>query len=187
VDRTGRSILLSLIIALVLAVLAILAALWIPFDVDQPAAIQNVSTSAELITPDNPPVSLTSARPRDHPALKTGQGVRVEPGSSATILFFERGRAVLTGPAVLTLVAAHRHATALGHIFDSGRFTRDYVLTLSQQSGSIRYDFSRTSPPFADISITIELPDRSYSPTTPCWMVDISAGGQSTAGPADCP
>jgi hypothetical protein len=179
-DPNSRPIVLSLMAVLGFAVAALVASLFIPFDVDASATIQSITGEIELHSPGQ-----TSARANEQGTLNIGQSLRVPPGGEARIVFdLNQGRAVLTGPANLTLVESYRRATALGHALD--RFKREYVLTLEQTQGSVQYIFANAEPSFEETKIIIRLPDRNYTPTTPCWRIDISPDGETAIDPFDC-
>jgi hypothetical protein len=182
-DRDSRSIIFSLIIVLGLTLLAVIASLLLPFKVTQPGVLQQVTGVAELYSQDKQP-----ATPSGEMELTIGETIRIQPGGFTTIVFnLNQGRAVLNGPAALTLVESYRRATALGHALDdSDRFKREYVLTLEQTSGSIRYLFGDTTPAFEEVTISIRLPNGSYTPQTPCWTIDISTDGNVTTTEIDC-
>jgi hypothetical protein len=44
----------------------------------------------------------------------------------------------------------------------------------------VRYIFAATDPPFEDTRITVRLPDGSYTPSAPCWGIDIPAGADES-------
>lgn len=182
-DRNSRSIVLSLLTVLALTLLAVIISLIVPFEVAQPSILQQITGVAELYTQGEQP-----ATPSGETELNLGETISVKPGGFTTILFdLNQGRAVLTGPATLTLVESYRRATVLGHTLDeSDRFTREYGLTLEQTSGSVRYLFGDTKPAFEEVTILIRLPNGSYTPTTPCWTIDINTGGNVTTNEIDC-
>jgi hypothetical protein len=181
-DSNSRPIVLSLVAVLGFTILAVVASLLIPFRVNETAVIQQVTGEAELHIPGQIPARLDTD---NGTTLGIGQSLNVLPGGEATIVFkLNQGRAVLSGPAGLTLVESYRRATALGHAL--GQSKREYVLTLEQTQGSVRYIFANTDPSFEEIDLTIRLPDGDYSPTTPCWRIDVTAGGETTAEPVEC-
>jgi hypothetical protein len=182
-DSNSRLIVLSLIAVLGFTILALVASLLIPFQVDDTATVQQVTGEAELHIPGHVPAPLSTD---GKTTLGIGQSLNVLPGGDARIVFeLNQGRAILSGPANLTLVESYRRATALGHAFGKGR--RGYVLTLEQTQGSVRYNFANTDPSFEDTDITIRLPDGNYSPTAPCWQIDVDPGGETTAESFECP
>jgi hypothetical protein len=171
-DTNSRAIILSLAAVLILTVAALIASLFIPFNVDEPATIQLLTGEAEIITPGQPTVSAA-----DQARLNINQTLNMLPGSEAQIDFaFDYGRAhlVLYGPAQLTLVESYHRATALGHVLSR----RHYVLTLEQTQGSIHYSFAGTDPSFAEADVTIHLPNGDYTPDSPCWRIDIPLSGE---------
>jgi hypothetical protein len=181
-DRYSRSIVFSLLTVLGLTLAAVAVSLFLPFEVEQPVIIQRVTGIAELHSDTNPP-----ATPSGETQLAPGETVQVQPGGVATIIFdLNEGRAIVTGPAALTLIESYRRATALGHMLDSEQFEREYVLTLEQTGGSIRYLFDDTTPPFEDTTISIRLPSGSYTPQSPCWVIDINTEGQVTTQDINC-
>lgn len=181
-DSNSRLIVLSLIAVLVFTGLALIAALVVPFRVDEGAVIQPVTGEADLRIPGETPTRLTTS---DQTPLGIGHSLDVLPGGEATVVFeLNQGRAILSGPAGLTLVASYRRATALGHAFGTSK--RDYVLTLEQTHGSVRYIFARTDPVWEKIDLTIRLPDGDYRPTSPCWRIDVVTGGETTATSFEC-
>ncbi len=186
-DRDSRTILFSFVGVVGLAVAVLAASLVVPFDVNRSATVQQYTGDVELRSPDDPPDRFDPARD-ETPLLKPGQTLKVMPDGMAVIRFgLNNGRATMTGPAELTLVAAYRRATTLGHVFDSGQFEREYVLTLAQSSGTVEYDFANADPPFDGASISIQLPESDYTPVTPCWRVTISSEGIARIEPLDCP
>ncbi|MBN1680522.1 MAG: hypothetical protein JW966_09530 [Anaerolineae bacterium] len=188
-DRTSRSIVIGLVGVLAIAVLAIIVALLVPFQVKQPGSIRNIEGVVELKTSGNGSPQALDPEAESY-TFDVDQSLRVQPGGRATVTFIgdgsKSGRAVLSGPATLALRDAYRQATLLGHVIDSDRFDREYSLTLEQTSGDVRYFFDNTSPPFSEINITIQLPTGSYSPSAPCWVIVISADGQVTTEDIDC-
>jgi hypothetical protein len=181
-DSNSRPIVLSLIAVLGFTVLALVASLLIPFQVDETAVIQQVTGEAELHIPGQIPARLNTD---DKSTLRIGHSLNVLPGGEVTIVFgLNQGRAVLSGPAGLTLVESYRRATALGHALGTSK--REYVLTLEQTQGSVRYIFANADPSFEEIDLTIRLPGGDYTPTTPCWHIDVSAGGEATAESVEC-
>ncbi|HVO71433.1 MAG TPA: hypothetical protein VMT24_15390, partial [Aggregatilineaceae bacterium] len=186
-DRYSRSITVALVLVLALAILALAAALVAPFDVGQPATVRSVTGAVDLVRPGESPVPLGADQ--DAPgALTTGQGLRLQPDSTVTLTFeVNQGYVVITGPAELKLVQSYRRATALGHVLDSHRFKRKYVLTIAQTQGSARYNFADTDPRFEDVEVMIRLPTSTYVPTTPCWTIDIATDGPTIVTPNDCP
>ncbi len=174
-DVNSRSIILSLAVVLILTVAALVASLFIPFNVDEPATIQRLTGKAEILTPGQPTISAANQA-----TLNINQTLNVLPGSDAQVVFdLVQGRAVLTGPANLTLVESYRRATALDH----ARNHRTYTLTLEQTQGSVRYFFAGTSPA---TDITVRLPDGNYSPDSPCWRIDIPLTGETNIEPITC-
>jgi hypothetical protein len=184
-EPAHRHILIGLGLVFSLTLAAVVASLLVPFAVNVPVVVQHVSDAGSLLIPGQDPVPLSPAQLNERFTLKADQGISVEPGSTATVLFFDGGRAILSGPASLTLLASQRRATAPGHI--SERFSRTYELRLSQSQGSIRYDFSQSVPSFDDLRITVELPDTRYTPTTPCWTIDVTAEGPIVTQSLPCP
>ncbi|NDJ77138.1 MAG: hypothetical protein GYB65_12860 [Chloroflexi bacterium] len=185
-DQTRRSIIISLIGLVVVIGLAVLAALLIPFRVNEGATVQDFTGVIERITPDDERTQYEASLTSAEVDLATGERLVVHPGSTAALTFFENGgRANMTGPGTLTLVEVHRRATLPGHASDN--FNRDYVLTLKQKGGSVHYYFSDTEPAFDDIDITLHLPNGNYTPDTPCWLVEISDEGVTTTLPFECP
>jgi hypothetical protein len=184
VDRSSRGIIVSLGIVVGFTILSAIAALFIPFNVEQPVTIRDVSGTVKLLSEGNDPVTFEEYHGKI--TLRPGQTLQVEPNSSATILFFDNGgRAFVTGPASLTLIEIHRRATGLNHILDPEQ--SDYVLTLEQTAGHTRYIFENATPSFEDTTITIRLPASTFTPSTACWDIDISADKTVSAGPAACP
>jgi hypothetical protein len=185
-DRYSRSITVALVLVLGFALLALAAALVVPFDVGQPATFRSLTGKVELVRPGESPVPLGTDQDAES-ALTTGQGVRLQPDSAVTLTFdLNQGYVVITGPAELKLVESYRRATALGHVLDSHRFKRKYALTIAQTQGSARYNFANTAPRFEDVEIMIQLPTSTYIPTTPCWTIDIATDGTTATTPNDC-
>jgi hypothetical protein len=179
-DANSRAIILSLAAVLILTVAALAASLLIPFNVDEPATIQPLAGEAEIIAPGQTPVNVA-----DQSRLNRNQTLNVLPGSQTQVTFDlddSRARLVLHGPANLTLVESFHRATALGHALNHRR----YVLTLQQTQGSVDYFFANTVPSFPDTDITIELPNGSYSPDSPCWRIDIPLAGETSITPINC-
>ncbi len=182
-DPNTRPIQLALLAVLGLTLLAIAASLIIPFDVTKPAAVHVLAGSAERVIAGHTPEPL---QPESAASLEIGRSLRVLPAGETRITFeINDGWAILTGPAALTLTESHRHATVLGHVSD--RFERDYVLTLEQTAGRIRYNFSDADPAFADTTITVRLPDRRFTPDSPCWTIEITESRESRIESSDCP
>jgi hypothetical protein len=182
-SRTRRSILLSLAAVLGLAGLAVIASLLIPFNVELPGTIQDITAGVELGQPGEK-LSPTLDAAQDQYTLQVGQRLRVPPGSMAAVRFFNQGHAVLSGPLTLTLVESHRRATALGHLAD--RFNRSYVLTIEQTGGTARYNFANTTPQFEEVDITVRLPGSNYKPAAPCWIITIDVEGNVYTSDTDC-
>ncbi len=184
-DRNARTILFGLIAVLILPIAALAAAVLIAFEVPQPAGIDDLSGEVELELAGGEPATLTPDELEESQPLDIGESIRLAPGSSATVTFFNGGRAKLSGPSSLKLVDSNRRATALGHATSSGKFNREYTLTIEQSEGTVHYRFDDTDPAFEQIKITVRLPDRSYKPTTPCWVVEVGIETISAA-PEDC-
>jgi len=183
-DRDSRTILLALCMVLGVAVFGVVAAVLVPFNVDQPATLLNASGEIEQISAGRA-ARLLTLKPGDEAEIRPGQGLQVKPGGSATLAFdLNGGRAILNGPAALVVAASYRRATLPGHAVES--IHRDYVLTLEQPGGTVDYNFAHTDPPLDAIDFTLHLPDQNYVPTTPCWMVTISAEGTSSIQTMDC-
>jgi hypothetical protein len=179
-DTNSRSIILSLFAVLILTIGALVASMLIPFNVDEPATIQQLTGEANLIAPGQPTISAG-----DQARLNINQTLDVPPGSDAQLVFDLDNRhalLILTGPARLTLVESYHRATALGHALNH----RQYVLTLEQTQGHVDYFFPNTTPSLADLDITIHLPDRNYTPDSPCWRIDIPLAGRTTIEPINC-
>jgi hypothetical protein len=184
VDRSSRGIIVSLGIVVGFTVLSAIAALFVPFNVEQPVSIRDLSGTVKLLSESDDPVTFEEYDGKI--TLKPGETLQVEPNSSATILFFDNGgRAFVTGPTSVTLIEAHRRATGLNHILHPEQ--GDYVLTLEQTAGHTRYIFENVTPSFEDTTITIRLPASTFMPSTACWDVDISADRTVSAGPITCP
>jgi hypothetical protein len=184
-DRTSRSIILSLLALTAFVVGIIVVSLVVSFNVEQSVTIKDFSGVIEIITPDDTRTQYDASQTNPTVTLKPDHRLRLLPGSTATITFFNTGgRVHITGPGTLTLVAAYRRGTLLGHTSD--RFERDYVLTLAQNGGSAQYNFHNTTPAFAGIDITLQLPNGNYSPASPCWRVEISDDGAVNTLPFEC-
>lgn len=187
-DRDSRTIILALAAVLGAAALALIAALFIPFKVGKSATVLNATGDIALVNPDHAPIPLKTSE-GETMVLKAGQGLRLQPGSTAAVSFdLMEGRALLNGPASITLRDSYRRATLLGHTFNSSRFSRKYVLTIEQSSGTVHYNFAHTDPPLGEVELTLHLPDGNYTPTlaTPCWIVTISGEGTSNVQTVDC-
>lgn len=184
-DRNTRAILFSLLAVLILPVAALVAAVLIAYDVPQPARIDDLSGEVELDLAGQKPATLMPHELAERHTLNVGESVRVAPGGAVTVTFFNGGRAQLTGPAALRLIDSSRHATALGHATDSGQFTRTYSLVVEQSEGTAHYRFDDADPAFDQVQITVRLPDRTYKPPTPCWVVEIGIDTVTT-GPEPC-
>lgn len=175
-----RGIVISFVAVICLGVVALVAAAVIPFNVDQDITLRDIEGTVELLTQDGTLVTLDTST-----ELKIGQTILVQPNSSATIVFFDAGgRALITGPASLQIVQIYRRATGSGHLFDSRDC--DYVLTLDQAAGSVRYVFDNASPAFEDIDFTIRLSGGNYIPSTPCWLITVDAEGEATTESIRC-
>ena len=183
-DRSSRGILVGLGTVVGFTVLSAIAALFVPFDVEQSVTVRDMVGTIELLSEDND--SATFEEYHGEITLKPGQTLQIEPNSSVTLLFFDNGgRAFVTGPASVTLIEAHRRATGLNHILAPEQ--SDYVLTLEQTAGHSRYVFENTTPSFEDTTITIRLPTSTFTPSTACWDISINADGTVSAGPITCP
>jgi hypothetical protein len=185
-DRNSRNIVIALVSIAVMTTAVVIAAIFVPFRVNQIVRVISASGEAELLIPGRPAQPLDMSQD-DEPVLKPGQGVRVSPGGTVTLVFeLNQGRAILHGPAEVTLVESYRRATMPGHASESGSLQREYRLTLEQVSGRVQYDFSHISPALTDINLVIQLPDSSFKPTTPCWTIEVSVEGTSNAQPSEC-
>lgn len=186
-DRWRLAIILSLIAVLALAVLGVVAASIVPFDVSEPATLTRFSDGVQLLRPGRTPLTLNPQR-TSRAVLQPGQTVRVPSGGQITLRFdLNGGQAAVDGPATVRLVESRRRATAPGHVFNSDRFERHYALTIEQTGGTVRYAFADTRPQLAAGTITIRHPGGSYMPSTPCWEIAIQPNGETVAGPIDCP
>ncbi|MBN1562640.1 MAG: hypothetical protein JXA10_02295 [Anaerolineae bacterium] len=184
-EPTTNPIKFAIAALLVCTLLAVAAGMIIPFDVDQPLTIQMLAGDAAILIDDKTPDPLLTGAQTE---LDPGQTIQLQPGSEASITFtINKGRAQLTGPTTLTLIESYRRATSLGHAF--GSFSRDYVLTLAQTQGTVRYIFANTSPALDEMQVTIQLPDGNYIPfaTHPCWTITVDTNGHSTANTIQCP
>jgi hypothetical protein len=183
VDHISRSIILSSLAVLSLAVLAMAAAVLVPFDVDEPATARSLSGSTSLIVDDGSPVELAE---NDELEWEVGQTLEIGPGDRIALRFFNQGSAAIDGPATLKLLESRRRATALGHVLDSERFDCDYALSVQQTSGTITYNFAHATPPFEELTPVIDLPDRVFVPTTPCWKIRIDPDGAARIESTSC-
>jgi hypothetical protein len=182
-DSSTLSIKVAVVVLIAVMIFAVAAGLIVPFNVEQTVTVQALSGEIDILIPNDPPTPLL---PNTQAALAPGHSVRLQPSSEASLTFtINKGRALLTGPATLTLVESHRRATSLGHALDN--LSRSYTLTLQQTQGTVSYNFANTTPPFEDIQLTIQLPDANYSPTTPCWTITVDTAGHSTAESVTCP
>ena len=184
-DRTRSTVIVALVGVIGVGILALIASAFVPYNVDFSAVLTDIRGTGDYIRADRPPAPLPSVGSL---AFPVGSTVQLEPESSATLrLEMTGGRVALTGPATLTLVHYHRHATSLGHLTQNDRFARRYVLVLRQTQGTARYDFSATVPHFEDLQITVELPDTDYTPTGPCWEISVQPDGTTQTASVDCP
>jgi hypothetical protein len=170
---------------IIFILLAIVAGFVIPFNVELSATVQAFSGDVTVLIGNEAPDPLSPDR---QTTIEPGQTIRLQPDSEAIVTFtIDKGRAHLTGPATLSLVESYRRATSLGHLLDS--FSREYVLTIEQTQGTVRYNFANTSPELDEIQLTIQLPDSNYrpAPSDPCWTIIVSTAGQSTVNTTPCP
>lgn len=182
-DATAQTIKFASVAVLGVAVLALAAGAFIPFNVQQPATVQAFAGNVEIVRPDSSPTPLQTDTTL---TLEIGHSVRTQPDSEAYIIFeLTQGRARLNGSTLLTLVDSHRRATGLGHALDRG--DQAHTLTLKQTQGRVTYIFAHTTPHFSDMQLVIQLPDGNYVPDGPCWTITIDAGGQSTVESLTCP
>jgi hypothetical protein len=130
-DRHSRHIILALVGVLISIGLALVGALVIPFNVEQPVNILAVGGVVRVVMPGREP-DIDLAAGTERVRLKLDHSLRLEPGGTAVVSLFKHARAAITGPAEFTVLEAHRRATALGHILDSDSYSREYVLTIRQ-------------------------------------------------------
>ena len=186
-DRIRWSIFVGLTAVLLCAGASVALALLTPFNVTRPVTIEVLQGDVSLHIPGKPSEALSPEQDW-FPSIQANQALHLAPDSSATVLFtLNGGRAILTGPADVRLIASYRRATALGHTLDSQRYDRSYILTLDQSLGEVRYLFNHADPSFEDIAITIHLPDRDYVPATPCWTIVVNPDGSADTASYPCP
>ncbi|HEX3051424.1 MAG TPA: hypothetical protein VHP83_12265 [Aggregatilineaceae bacterium] len=183
-DRTARSIVFSIFGVLGVSTLAFVVSVIVPYQVNQTATIEDITGAAEIVRDQDTRATLV---PDDSEKLRIGETVRVEPGNAASVVFFNQGRAVLTGPAAITLVESYQKATTLGHMVDSSQFKRRYGLTIKQMHGTVQYYFDHSDPAFEAMTIKVQLPNGSYQPDSPCWQITISADQTITPETLSCP
>ncbi len=183
-ERTQRTVVFALIGIISVGLAALIASLVVPYNVTFGALLTDMHGTGHYTRLDRPPTPLSA---HANLALPVGSTVQLEPKSRATLsLEMTGGRVMLTGPATLTLVDSYRRATSLGHLLESERFTRQYVITLRQTQGTAYYDFSITSPPFDTLTVTVELPQTHYIPTHPCWEITVQPDGSAQANDIPC-
>lgn len=179
-DHT-RSIYLALAAILLLSGAAVVASLFIPFDVAQDNTVQVRGEGGALLRQGKQqPVTM---EPEQDITLEAGDSFVLEANDAATVRFFNEGWAVIEGPAEFVLRESHRHATATGHLTGNNA---DYVLKIAQKAGTARYNFERADPAYDDMAITIELPNGNYVPQAPCWEVTITVDGTARTENIPC-
>ncbi len=183
-DRTARSIVFSIFGVLGISTLAFIVSILIPYQVNKPAVIEDITGAAEVVRDQDTRATFV---PDDSGQLRTGETVRVEPGNAASVVFFNQGRAVLTGPAAIMLVESYQKATTLGHMVETSQFERRYGLTIKQIRGTVQYYFDHSDPAFEEMTIKVQLPNGSYQPDSPCWQITISADQTTTPETLPCP
>ncbi len=186
-DHQQRTIIRATVIIVILAALAFTASFAIPYNVTFDARITQITGSAALVVPNRVPKPIAPDNP-DPVRLRIGDTLQLETGSTATITFdLNSGRALVTGPATLRLIEAHRHATTYGHIHASGTYT----LTIEQNGGIGRYFFDNADPPVSESTITIWInnatSDTVELTAAPCWIAEAPPDGPANAAPITCP
>jgi hypothetical protein len=185
-DRRTCAIALALGAVLIGTLVAVSAALLLPYTVSTPATLIRISGDVQLVRSHQRPQPVTlegAARSR----LSAGDSLVLAPRSTATIaLDLCGGRIFLEGPLTFTLVESAQRATLAGHLVASDRFARDYTLILEQSGGTASYVFTDASPPLASIALTVRLAEASFTPSLPCWSVVFSADRAPTLREHDC-
>jgi len=133
-DRYSRSIYLGLLLILTLIAALVAAAVTVTFPVDLDARITNIQGEAQFGAPHQTPAVFGGTKAGSL-TLRVGDRFQLEPGDTATVLFFNDGIATLRGPAGLVLRESFRRGTLLEHVQDSDKDDRDYTLTVEQYAG----------------------------------------------------
>lgn len=155
----------------IFAVLLILAAVLfvaVPFRVNLRAEYSQLQ--GELRIADVYNNSLPLEAEIDRP-IEPGETITVEAGSRVRIEIVEGSRAYafVTGPAEWTLESAWRRATSLNHVLNNGE---EYRIVISQNYGTVIYDFTRADPPPDELNVTIRFPDGEQKPELACFQAD---------------
>ncbi len=183
-DRARLTIFLAMVGVIGVGAVALAASLVVPYNVSFGAQVISAQGTGTYARGDAPPAPLPEGKSL---TLPVGSTIQLEPQGQATLtLHLNNGRVELTGPTTWTLVDSYRRATSLGHMLQSERFAREYVLVFAQTQGTAYYDFSATSPPFEDLSVAVELPHTRYIPTRPCWEIVFQADGSAQATDVPC-
>lgn len=185
-DRYSRSIVLSLFVVALLIVALLVAAVTITFPVGLNGQVTHVEGEVKLGAPGQTPAALGDAGSIPQ-TLRPGERLRVEPGGAATVMFFNDGIAILSGPAELLLRESSRRGTALEHTRIRDHDGVEYALTIAQHAGTVEYRFDRADPAFDRVTIRVQLPGEVYIPPAPCWRIEIDAAGQADARTIPCP
>ena len=170
-ERKKRTIVLAIGLVGLATGATLVAAMLIPFAVNVPASLVSLSGTAEYISPHQRPRQLQapSAIPL---ALQAGDSLRIAAESRAILtLEVGNGRIVTNGPTTLRLVRSAREATLLGHLFGSERFPRRYTLALQQTGGMASYVFETEALISGRLDLSVQLPDRVFAPSQPCWAI----------------
>ncbi len=184
-DRYSRSIYLGLLLILTLIAALVAAAVTVTFPVDLDARITNIQGEAHFGAPHQTPAVFGGTKSGSL-TLRVGDRFQLEPGDTATVLFFNDGIATLRGPAGLVLRESFRRGTLLEHVQDSDKDDRDYTLTVEQYAGSVEYRFDQADPAFDRVKIRIQVPNEVYIPSAPCWHIEVDAAGQASSRAIDC-
>ncbi|MCZ7538715.1 MAG: hypothetical protein M5U29_02090 [Anaerolineae bacterium] len=186
-ERRTCGIALALGLVLLSVVAAVAVGLLFAYEVSVPATLLGVSGDVQRARSHQRPQPLdpqSAAGVR----LQAGDSLLLAPHSTATVaLDLFGGRILLEGPLTFTLRESSRRATLAGHLVTARRLARDYTLTLEQDGGTASYVFSNADPPLASLSITMRLPETSFTPGLPCWSVVFKGDGSSpTVREYDC-
>lgn len=184
-DRYSRSIYLGLLLILILIAVLVAAAVTVTFPVDLDARITHIQGEAQFGAPRQTP-AVSGDPEAGSLTLRVGDHIQLEPGDTATVMFFNDGMATLSGPAGLVLRESFRRGTLLEHVQDSENDDRDYTLTVEQYAGTAEYRFDQADPAIDRVKIRIQLPNEIYIPSAPCWHIEVDAAGQASTRTIDC-
>lgn len=175
-----RLILVAIALVSAVTLLALCAAMVVPFPVA--LSISLITFSGELeYAPAEANARPLQPQPDAPLTLTSGDSVRLTENATAILTLAPgQGRIVINGPATLTLISLVRWASLPGHLVVSQRFPRRFELILEQAGGTASYAFDPA--PFAtQLDVRIRLPDGTFAPRQPCWSIAFrDAGSPST-------